>query len=687
MLLALLVGGALALASVSCDSNGVQGDGGPPGDVPQGSCTGGIDKSIDISTAISLPAGEEHTGYICPTGDLDYFKVTVNAGDRLLRIELTNTAAVGTVQPTYLVLDPNEKTVAQAPSTSSKKINALHCLAPGDYYVQVQDAGNDARDGNNPYKLKVTSEKEPDANEPNNTVAEAKPAGASATGAISCTGDVDYFSITVGANQLIDIKLTTSAASPVDIKYTIVNDKDEEVGTQTFVEGTTGQANLVALHAVPAAGTYYVRVEDAGGDDSDPNMTYTLTLGTMPETDANDQGTRNDTAATATPLNAWNSTATVTGEVGSRGDVDWYVINGMTVSPTAPAVIEVTMTFSGQTDVDPSFSLIYGHAGTPCTKDACCRVLEPNGAGCVNPFSCLGKSPSCINKGDLFCTDQTCSPSAGANCSVERRCAGAAVCLPSKFCGAEYAIRSRDNGGSVRTAVLVTQPGPWYIRAGDLANDEYAHGVKYTLQVRARPDPDGAKEPDSEVFPDRCGLFAGGASGTKEPFDYHFDKAKAKGIPTIALGQTVTGFISHEGDMDFYRLPNPCPNADCVLTLTYNHGPNCPTGGGMIRRCQDPQQLSKYLGLDFFYTIRRQNGDEWTELRLAPGAAGSWGYPNQCVYSYAQHGANDYIITVHDEGDNNWSWSCNYSFSITVGAQGCAAPCVTHPVSGNCDTP
>jgi hypothetical protein len=31
-----------------------------------------------------------------------------------------------------------------------------------------------------------------------------------------------------------------------------------------------------------------------------------------------------------------------------------------------------------------------------------------------------------------------------------------------------------------------------------------------------------------------------------------------------------TGYLSYEGDIDFYKFDNPCPNADCTLDIHYD---------------------------------------------------------------------------------------------------------------------
>ena len=708
---------AVGLLTGACsDSGSNAGDGGAGGDFSGPvTCLEPPDKSSNIDNAIDLKLGEEVTGYICPRGDSDFYKLTVPANDKLLRINLQRSGALSNVALTYLLLkrkEPgsdgvNQRTVASAPAGDGKSFDALHCLDPGTpdlepgvYYLLVQDDGNDAADGKNSYKLTVTSQGDPDTNEVNDGFDTAKAASGAATGYISCTEDADFFTVNVGADQLLEVKLTTQAATPVDLNYTIYNDKQEMIATDAIPDGTKAKADLLAIHAVPGAGKYFVKVEDGGGDDGDPKTAYTLTLTTRAEQDAQDKGTRNDSAATATTLtfSGGTLTRTFTGQIASKADVDYFKIDGLSgININNPGVMEVTLSYGGAATVDPSFAYIYPAENSPCTKDSCCRVLDPGGSGCTSWMSCMNKTYSCIEKGETFCSDGDCAPNATVNCATERRCAGAAICLPSaKKCGAEQVIRWANDGGTAKTSQLLIHPGPWYVRVNDLKNDEYDYGKNYTLTIRVRMDPDGAKELDNAYLPDLC-LLTTPPIDNDEVRKMHLDVAKGKfGAKTVSWngGTTtqMTGFISYEGDIDWFRVPNPCPNADCILRLDYQAGSGCPTSGAPRRRCEDTSQNKDSLGLEFLYTLRRSNSSAsgWFGFRAQAGQSGCWGDcggGGNCFYSYKNHGSSDYYFTVEDYNNNSWSWTCGYTVTLTVTKAGCQAPCTTHPTSGNCDTP
>jgi hypothetical protein len=639
------------------------------------SCPGGIDKSVDTQTAVALEAGKEVQGHVCPVKDQDFYKVAVPAGARLLHLKLQSTVQVTNVQLTYLILDSKGTTAGTAPPWTAAGIRSFddyHCLAPGTYFVLVKDEGDDGKDGNNPYKLSYGAQADTDANEPNDDAKAAKDPGK--PGAIACKGDRDFYKASVGADQLLEVKLTSDKASKVDLRYTIYDAENQKVAEDGIPDGSKAPAALTTIHALPKPGAYTIAVEDGGGDDSDPTMSYTLAVATKPEPDAGDKGTRNDRPATATKLDwgACQGGCTKSGQIASKADVDYYRIDGMPagISPDNPAVIEVSVVFDGgSSKVDPQVGLIYPDAASPCAKDNCCRVLKKS---CLSDLDCSNATYSCIQKEDLFCSDAECAPGAGTGCVTERACAGAVACLPEKQCGAEQVTRFDDNGekdgAAVRTAQPLLHPGPWYIRVSDFKNDDYDYGKGYTLTVKVRMDPDGTKELNSAYIP----ILLPTSIKTGE---LHAKVAKAK-AGKITLGQAVSGYISYEGDQDWYVLDHPCPGNDCNLAVSFKASGSCPSGanGG---------------GLELVYTLHKDDGEGWFAFPQAPtaGQSGSYGYPGQCLYAFAKHkGDPAYYFSVSDYKHNSWSWDCQYQFTVTK-TDGCNAPCVRKGQYNECSTP
>ena len=165
---------AAACITPACDDNNSNGDGGIE-ELGSTTCPGGVDKSVDIASAIPLTSGKEVQGFVCPLRDQDYFKVT-NNDKSLLHLKIRQTVDVTPVSVTYLILDKDGKTVGTAPVWSGAGIRSFddyHCLPAGTYYVMVKDDGDDGQDGQNPYWISFTSDTDVDTGEPNNDFATA----------------------------------------------------------------------------------------------------------------------------------------------------------------------------------------------------------------------------------------------------------------------------------------------------------------------------------------------------------------------------------------------------------------------------------------------------------------------------------------------------------------------------------
>jgi hypothetical protein len=677
---------ALALAACSESGNGTITDGG--GDVYSTStCPGGIDKSVSTATAVPLAEGKEVTGFVCPRADKDYYKITLPAAKRLMRIKLMHTVPNSGLELTYQLLDAKGRPVGGAPpwtGSGVRRFDSNHCLQPGDYFLQVYESGNDFKDGLNPYKLSYETLADPDKLETNDTVKQAKAVSGQAA-YISCKGDVDYYKVNApGPGKILELKLQAAGTSEVDLKYSVMTAAGKLLATDAVLDGSKTRVDLLTHMALPAAGDYLVKVEDEGGDDSDPKTSYTLSLRVLDEPDKNDATTRNDTGATATKLGSFSCTGgtqtfTVTGaQIATRADVDYYKV----VVPDCGqlVVMEATVDFKGASKVDPQVAYVYPHDSSYCKKDSCCRVLNK---ACTSFISCLGHSAACITKGDTFCKDKDCQADPTPTCPQEKRCAGAVTCLPGNRCGAELAVRQDkdgSDGAKVKTALPLIHSGGWYLRVNDLKNDDYDLGKPYTLTVRLRLAPDGARELDSQFFsetvPTSSGIYT---------YTYHQRIAAQKG-KQIALGETVTGTLSYEGDQDWYRMKWPCDNTlskDCILKAVFSYsGSGCPKGS---KDTNNDKIIDD--GLEFVFTMRTYNGAPKDAFPKTPttGVGGSFGYPNECFLFRDEAKNPDFYFSVADLGHNMWSWDCTYTFTLTRQFDGCPVPpCKQQASTGTC---
>ena len=674
--LRLILLGAAALCALSACKSDSSGnvDGRIRDGSVSGTCAGGVDPTVDVASAEDLAAGTETDGYVCPLADKDFYRITIPNGDKLLRVRLRATGAVSNVKLNYLILDPQNQTVASSPVSSDRNpsFDALHCLEPGTYFIQVQDEGNDGRDGNNPYRLSYTTEADPDTNEDNNDFESAVAGNASSAGAISCVQDADFFSIDMQNDQLLEVRLTTQSETPVELKYSVYDSNREILAQNAIAQGTRQAANLVGVHALRGAGRYFVKIEDDGGDESDPSVPYALSLAPRAEQDVQDQGQRNDTVVNATIVGNFSGSPlsrTFTGQVGSAADVDYYRIDGLsTTSPDNPAVIEVVMSYSGSSEVDPAVGLLYGDPNSPCSKDACCQVLNANGPQCTGWTGCWDSSFNCITKGESFCSDPDCAPNAALSCATERKCAGAAICLPGaqRFCAAEQNTFNTQSGATLRASAPLYHAGPWYLRVGDFQNNDYQYGANYTLTVRVRQDPDGAREMDNRYTPTFPPTEADNEALSLE-HRRRADRRPALGwANTVGSSFTVSGHISYRRDEDWFAVPRPCDQ--CVLLATWRStGSDCPTGTGNN-------------GLEFVYEMFTPRHSDTPSLSFprdpTPGGSGSFGAPNDCLLLNRNEfgSAQNLYLRVTDLGNNSYSWSCGYEMTLTYVSNDCP-PC------------
>ena len=211
--------------------------------------------------------------------------------------------------------------------------------------------------------------------EPNNTPATANPltlAGGCqvASGAISPTGDLDYFSFTAapGARVWAFVDTSASPAFQRDSLLTLFApngttqiEQDDDDGTATNC-GTTivnQLSSAIAGAVLTAGGTYFLRVEGV-----DPTVTsYTLTV--VVTSSATAEVEPNNTSITANPIVTSGSPIGVRNSaIGVIGDVDYYSVD---------AIAGSTLFISA--DGDPE-----RNGGTDVVVD----LLQPNGSTIIS---------------------------------------------------------------------------------------------------------------------------------------------------------------------------------------------------------------------------------------------------------------------------------------------------------------
>lgn len=202
--------------------------------------------------------------------------------------------------------------------------------------------------------------------EPNNTPATANPlvlAGGCgvASGAISPTGDLDYYSFTAAPGAKLWAGVDTSGDSVLtlfgpDGTTVIETDDDDGIGNNCDATVESLQASAIAGRTLAAGGTYFLRVEGFGGD-----VLSAYKLFVVVTTTSTAESEPNNTAATANSIvTALSPIGVRTAAIGTAGDVDFY-----SVTVAAPA----TLFISG--DADPE-----RNGGTDIVVD----LIAPDGS-------------------------------------------------------------------------------------------------------------------------------------------------------------------------------------------------------------------------------------------------------------------------------------------------------------------
>ncbi|MCS6914195.1 MAG: hypothetical protein RMK29_04555 [Myxococcales bacterium] len=607
--------------------------------------------NVEPASALELAAGAVTQGFICPIGNQHWFRIQVPPGQPVLTVELRNDTPLSPVKLSYTLRAADGMTPVDQPpppaSGSGKQIlHYAHCVPqPGTYYLQVQSFGNDAQDTRNPFTLSYRTAADPDPGEPHNN----DPAGAIALGGaeqrgyIACKGDRDFYKITLGDGALLDISLSTAAPTPgLNLKYMVLDAQMGLVAEEAVQTGMMATA-LRTVRPTREAGTYFVVISDLGAG-SNLQVPYVLRAATFAEPDVNERPTRNDSPEAATLLGSWTCGGGASfgrmAYLASRADNDWYRINLTGVGPACQAVIDVSVSWgTGGQAVRPQVSLIYPDAavgmypGTACVKDEDCRFLRQDCAGDDNRCEYLGNQ----------CDRQA------------RKCTGAAVCLPEKFCGVLQFAKQQTTAGpaSVRTAQPLVGAATYYLRIRDFESKGYDPTTPYALAVRLSTDD---REPNNFYSPYQV------------PDNSLVRNASFAMRNKIMLGETVTSRIGYERDQDFYVFDHPCPGADCTLSVTYStsqpsrvyHTYQVEVDGRLVAGWPAPPAV-------------RGTAPQVTNEVFGDGV-------HTCFYA-SRHNRGPFFLWVSDllRGGPLWDQDTTYTFTIRKVQDGCSDLCRKAP--------
>ncbi len=209
-------------------------------------------------------------------------------------------------------------------------------FAQGDYTIIVYDHAEREEEPTTRYQLTVTTQTDPDTNEPNDLSNLATPlvSGTGVEGAMSYVDDVDWYVITptFSTPAVVRINLTYPGTSAIAPNWTVIQGGFQYVGPDAVTEnsGASALRRQSAGIVTPTADPVFIRVQNAANAT---NTTDRYTLLVELTDDPQEGAVRNDDIANATPLPAGAATAppganTFYNEsdrtLVALNDTDWY---------------------------------------------------------------------------------------------------------------------------------------------------------------------------------------------------------------------------------------------------------------------------------------------------------------------------------------------------------------------------
>jgi hypothetical protein len=640
------------------------------------------DESTGPESAVELKAEDEQTGQICPVEDEDWYVVETEEGEDLVEVRLAMDAPLSPVQPTYAFWtvadegEPGEAVAVPPADAADEKLEVVHCLAPGRYYLVVRDHGGDDQDLRRGYALSVHPRSEADAHEPNDSAEHAVElrSGEPVEAAVSCRGDEDWYGLTVPKDQSLRLELKMPVAG-IQPTLRVLDFEQETIRTETNEAATVRETSMGLVVVVSKPGRHYVVVSDDDGVDADPDTIYTLTAELFSDSDPNEPNPDPDHA---TPLSeqpvecgaSWSKSIEIRGTIGAPGDADWY---RLPLRGCDPGVIEAELSFEEEgttgnllSEVQAQLTLVRGHERSACTEASGCLSLRKS---CKNGYDCEGIGNACLSEG---------------------LCAGVGVCLPEGRCGASWVERhvvppgategdkDKPVSNAVRTAAPIQGDEVIYLKVTDFQSNGSVPNAQYRLSVRVREEPD-EHEPNNVYTPV--------LTKSTYPIQMHQQRAleigvhdcvtrvppnHPEGVPLpepdcCGPGDWIEGFLSYENDSDWFRYDHPCPGGDCMMRVHYE------VDGGPV----DPiiaLYAQKNLWYDLFFL------KEADEQEAASGAYGGLELDDQCFYAWTKHRGDpfSYFLSFRDVATRpDWSGDQRYRFCVELIADGCEEPCKT----------
>ena len=246
-----------------------------------------------ITTATPIQIGTEINATIRSADDKDYYKIEIpRAG--VFVADVFNIPSNIDMDIVLYDAGQNEITSNHAESGMPVNLTKLVCDA-GIYYFRLRDIDTGFGDSNNdsspePYSFTVTFDTS-DIYECNNQFTTATSINTCDTifAAINSRGDQDYYIFNGTNSQEILIELS-NIPSDITPRIRIFDDSQNQITVQTGNAGMT----LTYDFAPPSTGSFYLRVEEAGDNESNPQLYQLILKDNSCETTISNSIIRND---------------------------------------------------------------------------------------------------------------------------------------------------------------------------------------------------------------------------------------------------------------------------------------------------------------------------------------------------------------------------------------------------------
>ncbi len=311
--------------------------------------TGGDDYAASSSTTGSVSIGGSATGTIETSGDNDWFRVSLSAG-QVYEFQLNATSSGGLGDP-YLNLYGSSGILLTSNDDGGIGLNSLityTATTSGNYYLGARAFSS----GTGSYVVSATSS----ATTSDDYAASASTTGhvsvgEPATGRIEASGDEDWFAISLTAGKTYSFRLDAASSGGLSDPYLNLYNGSGSLLSSNDDGG--GNGNSLITFAASSSGTYYLGARSYGTGTGNYSVSATAS-----STTSDDYG---GDASTTGRVSAGEST---TGRIETNGDQDWFAI-----SLTAGQVYEFHLNAASSGGLSDPYLSLYNSSGNLLMSD------------------------------------------------------------------------------------------------------------------------------------------------------------------------------------------------------------------------------------------------------------------------------------------------------------------------------